>query len=284
MRENGTAVINDHIVREYERQAYVKKCLNLAVENDGVLMYLQPINDAHDGTLVGCEALARIRDTDGELIYPDEFIPAAEENGEIGALGEQMFRKACEFTDSPVVRGSVLKWIGVNLAPIQCMDESLADRYIEIFESYNLRPDTVCLGVTEQSLQDTAVLHALIERLRHAGIPFILDNFGSSSSNIDRLKHNTFASVKLDRNAVWGHIDHPDPILPHVIKACHEMGIDVIAEGVEDENMVTVLRKLGCDYFQGFYYSRPIPAGEFVSRYCHADVYTKDAWDSGIRR
>lgn len=170
--------------------------------------------------------------------------------------------------DNPIVRRSSLKWINVNLAPVQCLDESLADRYIKVFRNFNLAPQSMYLEVTEQSLQDAAVLHALIEQLRHAGIPFVLDDFGNSSSNMDRLKQNTFISVKLDRNTVWDYISKPDPILPHVITAFHEMGISVVAEGVEDENMIRVLRGLGVDYFQGYYYSRPIPEEEFLDRYC----------------
>lgn len=75
-------------------------------------------------------------------------------------------------------------------------------------------------------------------------------------------------SIKLDRKMVWNYFNSPDSILPHIIAACHEMNLTVVAEGVENSNMAEVLKMLGCDYFQGYHYSRPISESEFIKRYC----------------
>lgn len=266
---SGEGVIADaDLLARFHRTIYVRKCLNQAIENNSIEMYLQPLVKAENGVLAGCEALARIRDTEGKLIYPDEFIPVAESNGMIEELGKQMFRKACAFMASDEVKNSSLQWINVNLSPLQCVDASLADTYMEIYRTYDLKPGSVYLEVTEQSLQDSSVLHKQIVRLQEEGIPFDLDDFGSMSSNLERLKDNPFIGVKLDKNMVWSYMDHPDFILLHIIEACHEMNIKVTAEGIENADMALVFNDLGCDYFQGYYYSKPVPKEEFLAKYC----------------
>ena len=254
------------LLARYQRIIYVRKCLNKAIAENAVEMFVQPIVTAQDGIPEGCEALARIRDEDGRVIGPDEFIPVAESNGMIEELGEQMFRKACAFMASDPVRNSSLQWINVNLSPLQCMDASLAERYLNIYRTYDLKPGSVSLEITEQSLKDSSVLHKQIGLLRKAGILFILDDFGSMSSNLERLKDNPFMCVKLDKYMVWSYMKEPDFILPHIIDACHEMKILVTAEGIEDQKTVEVFRKLGCDFFQGFFFEKPLPEEEFLKK------------------
>ncbi|MGN1388489.1 MAG: EAL domain-containing protein [Bulleidia sp.] len=269
--ERKDVVADSRLLAEYQRMIYVRKCLNHAIDCQGIEMYLQPIVYAENGTLAGAEALARIRDEDGRLIGPDEFIPVAESNSMIEALGEQMFRKACAFMAEEEVKNSPLKWINVNVSPLQCMDASLADTYYRIYRTYALKPNSIYLEITEQSLKDSSVLHKQMIRLKEDGIPFVLDDFGSMSSNLERLKDNPFMSVKLDKNMVWSYMKEPDFIMPHIISACHEMHITVTAEGIENAEMAAEFSDLGCDYFQGFYYSKPLPEAEFRKKYCQED-------------
>ena len=252
----------------YQRTIYVRKCLTHAIQNDEIEMYLQPLVRAKDGSLAGCEALARLRDSEGKLIGSNEFIPVAESNGMIADLGEQMFRKACAFMSNATVQESSLQWINVNLSPLQCVDASLADTYIGIYRAYHLQAGSVVLEVTEQSLTDSSVLHRQMVRLKEVGIPFVLDDFGSMSSNLERLKDNPFIGVKLDKEMVWSYMKSPDTIVPHAILACHEMGLRVTAEGIENEEMASVFRDLQCDHFQGYLYSKPIPEEAFMEKYC----------------
>lgn len=265
---SGTAVIDRQTLKEYRRKTAVRQVLNNALDENRLQIYLQPIVRAEDEKVVGCEALARLVDHNGKMIYPDEFIPAAEQNGIIIPLGEQMFRKACAFIASERVNLGDIEWINVNLSPIQCMDDSLADHFLEIIQELSVDARTVFLEVTEKALNDASVLHKHMARLREEGVSFVLDDFGSFSSNLDRLKENPFMSIKLDRKMVWNYFKSPDSILPHIIAACHEMNLTVVAEGIENSYMAETLRMLGCDYFQGYYYSRPIPAADFLENYC----------------
>lgn len=265
---SGTAVIDRQTLKEYRRKTAVRQVLNNALDENRLQMYLQPIVRAGDEKVVGCEALARLDDRNGDVIYPDEFIPAAEQNGIIIPLGEQMFRKACAFIASERVNLGDIEWINVNLSPIQCMDDSLADHFLEIIQELAVDARTVFLEVTEKALNDASVLHKHMAKLREEGVSFVLDDFGSFSSNLDRLKENPFMSIKLDRKMVWNYFKSPDSILPHIIAACHEMNLTVVAEGIENSYMAETLRMLGCDYFQGYYYSRPIPAADFLENYC----------------
>ena len=99
------------------------------------------------------------------------------------------------------------------------------------------------------------------------GFVFVLDDYGTGYSNLSRLKKCPFASVKLDMSIVWDFCKEQDAILPNMIKALKHMGFTITAEGIEDEDMERIMKRIGCDYLQGYHYSKPVPAKEFAERY-----------------
>jgi len=268
MHENVSgASIDMREMREIERQTHIKQVLEAALENDGIEIYLQPIISAEDGSVVGAEALARLRDKDGELIPPVEFIPIAEKNGRINLLGERVLEKSCSFIADTDTENLGLSWINVNLSPIQCMRKDLNERFSAIIEEYGIDAGKIHLEITEESMIDYSQLRKQLKALKGSGFEFVLDDYGSGYSNLTRVKHCPFVNIKLDTTVVWDYIKEHDEMLPTMVSTFKHMNFTVTAEGIETKEMAEALMAIGCDYLQGFYFARPMPPQEFVAKY-----------------
>ncbi|RKM63140.1 EAL domain-containing protein [Butyrivibrio sp. XB500-5] len=259
--------IDTKIVEAATKGTEVKKSLEYAVDNNKVEVFLQPVMDALTGKLVGAEALARIRDNDGKLVPPGLFIPIAEKNGKINQLGEQVFAKTCRFVKENDIKKMGMKWINVNLSPVQFMRTDLDQRLLTILEKYDIPPEVIHLEVTEDAMGEEGIMEKQIGNIKDKGFSFVLDDFGKGYSNISRLKKYPFINIKLDLSIVWDYCKEPDVILPNLVDTFERMGFSVTAEGIEDEKMAEAMTDIGCDYLQGYYYSMPLPMDEFVAKY-----------------
>ena len=243
----------------------VKRALDHAVETDSVEAFLQPIMDAQTGAVIGAEALARLRDEQGNLISPNDFIGLAEKNGQIIRLGEQVLEKVCRFF-SENGRGQ-LQWVNVNLSPIQCMNQELRTRFVDVLSRYRIPPSFIHLEITEASMIDFAVLTEQMNELRNRGFCFTLDDYGSGYSNLSRLQRLPFTGLKLDMEIVRAHCKDPNPVLPTLVRVFRERGLSITAEGIETEAAAKEMAAIGCDYLQGYLFSRPVPMDEFRQKY-----------------
>lgn len=259
--------ISNETLRMIEKNTEVKRIVRDAVETKKVEMFLQPLISTKTNRVIGAEALARVRDANGDIMPPGIFIPVAEKNGYINLLGEQMFEKACEFVSTHDLNAIGLSWINVNLSPVQFLQNDLCTKFSEILKKYNVNADKVHLEITEEAMIDYALLQKQIQNMKSAGFEFVLDDFGAGYSNVTRLKHYPFINIKVDMEVVWDYFKTHEAILPALIKAFKNMGFTVTAEGIENEEMAEGMKSLGCDYLQGFYFSRPIPAEEFAQKY-----------------
>ncbi len=262
--------ITDTEILQTERETSVKRSLEAAIENNSVEVFLQPLISAEDGSIVGAEALSRIRDPQGKIIPPSIFIPIAENNGRINELGEQVFEKTCEFIKENDLEAMGIRWINVNLSPVQFMRSDLGERYASIAGKYGVDPGMIHLEITEESMIDDSFLQKQIQAMEGKGFRFVLDDYGTGYSNLSRLKKCPFINIKIDMGLVWDYCKEPDAILPNMINAFRSMNFGITSEGIEDENMAEEMRRLGCDFLQGFYYSKPIPMDEFVRKYSKA--------------
>ena len=265
--ESVNILITDETLKGIEETTRIKRAVEHAVENNSVEMFLQPLMDSNDYRLVGAEALARIRDENGNLIPPGLFIPIAEKNGRINSMGEQMFEKACEFIHNHDIEKMGISWINVNLSPIQFLRPDLNKRFSQILEKYKVPAEKIHLEITEESMIDYALLQKQIQTMRSSGFQFVLDDYGSGYSNMSRLKKCPFINIKLDMEIVRDYFKDRDKILPSLVHAFKQMNFTVTAEGVENLEMVEVMKKIGCDFLQGFYFSKPLPAEEFAKVY-----------------
>ena len=268
--ENFEAVnimVNEETIKEIERNTQIKRAVEHAVENNSVEMFLQPLIDAKSYKLVGAEALARIRDENGNLIPPGLFIPIAEKNGRINSMGEQMFESACKFIHEHDIEKMGISWINVNLSPIQFLRPDLNKRFSQILEKYEVDSDKIHLEITEESMIDYALLQKQIQTMRLSGFQFVLDDYGSGYSNLSRLKRCPFINIKLDMEIVRDYFKEQDKILPTLVQTFKQMNFTVTAEGVETLEMVETMRGIGCDFLQGYYFSKPLPSHEFAKTY-----------------
>lgn len=244
-----------------------KQALETALEGDGLEVYLQPLIDSRTGLLIAAEALSRVYRSDGRMVPPGVFIPIAEKSGSIIALGEQVLRKVCRFIRDNDLKALGLQWINVNLSPYQCMSPDLAGHFKAILEEYGIPAELIHLELTEQSIADYALLKHQLLTLQEIGFQFALDDYGSGYSNLTRVKQYPFKNIKIDMEVVWNYFRDRDPLLPTMVQIFKQMQFSITAEGIESREMAELMAEIGCDYLQGFYFSKPVPIPEFLERY-----------------
>ncbi len=267
LSSDDVLVFTEAELKDKEEEVVVKRYLETAVDNDKVEVFLQPLIDAKRNKIVGAEALCRIRDGNNKLIPPGLFIPLAEKSGRINQLGEQVFEKTCQFIEQGDMKKTGLSWINVNLSPVQFLKTDLADRYSAIARYYDVDPSLIHLEITEESMIDEVFLNRQMDAMREKGFKFVLDDYGTGYSNVVRLKKCPFINVKLDMSLVRDYCKEPDEILPNMIVTFKRMGFGVTAEGIEDKKIADMMKSIGCDYLQGYYYSKPLPMNELLSKY-----------------
>jgi len=265
--DNEISIFSKEMVDKLIRENEVKHSMDLAISNDLVEVFLQPIVDSKTHRIVGAEALSRIRDSQGNLISPALFIPIAEKSGKINQLGKQVFKKCCHFINDNDFDKLNLQFINVNLSPVQFMRSDLDESLYTYTSEIGAKPDFIHLEITEEHMGDEQLMEKQIASLSNKGFKFVLDDYGKGYSNIARLRKTPFINVKLDMSIVWDYCNNPDEFLPNEIKGLLDAGFTITAEGIEDEEMANKMRDIGCTYLQGFYFSKPIPMDEFLEKY-----------------
>ena len=264
--DDRVAPFSLHIIDQYLAD---KQALENALdgEADGVEVYLQPLIDSGTGRLVAAEALSRLHGEGGRMISPAVFIPIAEKDGSIIALGEQVLSKTCRFIRDNDIGALGLRWINVNLSPNQCMNPNLAERFKAILDGYGVAPELIHLELTEQSIADYALIKSQLLALQEIGFQFALDDYGSGYSNLTRVKQFPFKNIKIDMEVVRNYFRDRDPLLPAMVQVFKQMHFSITAEGIETKEMAETMAEIGCDYLQGFYFSQPVPMPAFLQLY-----------------
>ncbi len=221
-------------------------------------VYYQPIADTLNGEIYGYEALVRWFHPLRGSVPPTEFIPVAEKIGLINQLGEWVLRTACEAAAS---WSSPLK-VSVNVSPIQLINSSLTDTVVAILRSTGLDPHRLDLEITESDVfnENTRSLE-ILSQLRELGVQISIDDFGTGYSSLSRLSYFPFDKIKIDRSFVINIPDQKDDldIVRLIISMGKSLHMRIVAEGVETEEQLQSLRKLGCDLVQGYLIGKPGP-------------------------
>ena len=246
----------------------LEKDLRRAIERSELSLHFQPqINDT--GQIIGAEALVRWQHRERGMIPPDKFIPVAEETGEILAIGEWVLRaaisqmKACMAAN--LYSGS--EYIAVNVSPRQFHQEHFVQQIIAIVEEMDISPSNLKLEITEGLVM--ADVNDAIEKMRELkrfGVRFAIDDFGTGYSSLAYLKRLPLDQLKIDKSFVQEIEDDSNgrAIVETIIAMARHLGLEVIAEGVETEVELNFLRSQGCTAYQGYYFSRPLPAADFI--------------------
>jgi EAL domain-containing protein (putative c-di-GMP-specific phosphodiesterase class I) len=249
--------------------------LRQAIEQRSLRTFFQPIVDVRTGRLQGLEALARWPHPDGP-ITPDEFIPIAEESGLILPLGIWVLNKACAETAKWIATVPEAKnlHISVNLSGRQLGDPDVVANIAAALSRSGLEPDALWLEITESTLMDDAAGAArTLNAIRELGVHLVIDDFGTGYSSLAYLKRFPVDTLKIDRSFVdgLGRDAESEAIVRAVVGLTESLHLSVIAEGVETLEQLTALHRLGCETYQGYYFSKPVPGADV-----HFDITVPD--------
>jgi diguanylate cyclase (GGDEF)-like protein/PAS domain S-box-containing protein len=237
--------------------------LRRALAEGEFLLHYQPVFDLETEHLRGMEALVRWHDPVAGLVPPDMFIPHAEETGLITRIGawvlEEVCRQGAEWTAA-----GLMPRMAFNASPRELRDEAYVDRVADALERHGLRPEQLLIEVRESAMQESDRIHQVIGRLHRLGVKLALDDFGTEHSSLARLRALPVHVLKVDRSFLQ---DVPgDDAARAIVRAIATLGtglgMDVVAEGVETREQLRFAAAAGCDYGQGWYFARPLPAAD----------------------
>jgi diguanylate cyclase (GGDEF)-like protein len=239
--------------------------LRKALERNELLVYYQPKVDLSTGLISGLEALVRWDHPDFGLVSPNRFIPIAEETGLIIPIGEWVLRTACVQTRSWQQHGFPELHVTVNVSARQLKHPGLVDMVNRVLQETGLNPQSLGFELTESSImQDAEAMIGRLAKLKSLGIQLSLDDFGTGYSSLSYLKRFPIDTLKIDQAFIRDITANPDAaaIVTAIIAMAQKLKLRVVAEGVETEAQVAVLREQGCNESQGYVCSQPLPPTE----------------------
>lgn len=266
MKDNEvTEIISAQRIEEIRDGIKVEHAVSKAIRERRIRVAFQPIYSTKKERIISVEALARLVDDELGIIEPDVFIPIAEKNGTIGFIGSQVFEQVCSFIRERDMEDLGVRFIEVNLSPIQCKSGELVSDLFNLMDRYEIDPRQINFEITESAMTDGKILNEMMNKIIQRGSTFSLDDYGTGYSNLVELLDLPFKIVKIDKSLVWSYFNGTSDVLPDIIKTFSKRGYEIVAEGVETHNMAEKLRDMGCDYLQGFYFSKALPADQLVS-------------------
>ena len=242
--------------------------LRAGIENNELRVFFQPQVDVASGTIIGAEALVRWQSPEGGLISPARFIPIAESSGLIVKLGEWVLRETCRQGVQWLEEGLPRITLAVNLSPLQLRQGNIVTTVQRILAETGYPAELLELEVTESALmehgeQGLQILHSL----RNLGLHLAMDDFGTGYSSLAYLKYFPLNVLKIDKSFVDDLPDGPNDrkIVATIVQMGQQLGFKVLAEGVERQDQLSLLQELGCDLFQGYFFSKPVPAEQLAA-------------------
>ena len=257
--------------------------LRHACERDELFVHYQPIVSLQNRTLIGFEALVRWRHPEFGMVPPKDFIPVAEETGQILTIGQVVLESACRqarywqenYPSTPPL------FVSVNLSVKQFNQPGLVENIARLLEEFKLPPRCLKLEITESVFSDNIdAAVGLLTELRQLGVQLSIDDFGTGYSSLSYLQRFPIDTLKIDRSFVMQMMENEEnlAIVRTIVALAQNLGMDVVAEGVETEDQLRLLRKLECEHGQGYLFSSPIGGkqlDQFISS-CNLDAFVTD--------
>ncbi|MDE6434167.1 MAG: EAL domain-containing protein [Lachnospiraceae bacterium] len=259
--------IDQSLAEERRERKKIERMIVHALEEDRMEVFLQPIYSTEKKSFVSAEALVRLQTRRGEYLPPAKFIPVAEESGLIARIGERVFDKTCEFIKKYDIEQYGIKYVEVNLSARQCESPELPEIYKSIMEKHKLNPGCINLEVTESvGIQRKEQVVKNMQSLIDYGVTFSLDDFGNGQSNLNYIVDMPVHIVKFDKDMTQAYFNNEKArfVLEAAIHMIHGMKLEMVSEGVETEEQLQGMTKLGIQYIQGYYFSRPLQMSEFL--------------------
>lgn len=257
---NNYQFYNQHIGGLTKNTLEMASFLHKALQHQEFTLHYQPQYRAEDEQLAGFEALLRWHSPQLGRVSPADFIPLAEENGLIVPIGEWVLRKACETNKKWQLEHGVFVPVSVNLSLRQFYQQDLVQRIADILYETNLEPKYLILEITESIAMQEEAAARILHELRKLGVCIAMDDFGTGYSSFQQLRYFPIHHLKIDQAFIQDlDKDNGEAIVGAIIALGHNLGTEIVAEGVETEAQAVALKRLGCDLLQGYYYAKPQP-------------------------
>lgn len=264
----GSRVFGAEDGQRMERHRRISRQLLGVAARGELRCHYQPSVSAIDGTTCGVETLVRWQSPELGQVSPGDFIPLAEETGEIIAIGRWVLAQAIADFARMRRMGLAIPHVSVNLSPTQFADSGLAGFALEACREHGVEPGAVMIELTESAfIDDGDMTRSVLESLTGAGFLLAMDDFGTGFSNLGVLTRLRLSQVKIDRSFVSRMLEDPASrvVVDSVVRLAHGLSCHTVAEGAERQDQVDALRALGCDQIQGFHIARPMPFDDLVA-------------------
>jgi len=243
----------------------IDKVIDYALKNDEFEMYYQPIYDVHTKKYKSAEALIRLNSAKYGFVVPALFINHAEKNNKIIQIDDYVFDSVFKFISSDEFKNIGLEYIEINLSMLDCADKSLINRINNLFNKYKIDYNKINIEITESVDLDYSRIDNNIKKLNQLGISLSLDDYGTGFSNIERFTELPLDIIKIDKTLVDKYLDeNMTYVFKNTFNMIKDMKRKIVVEGVEDINQANKMIEYGCDYIQGYYYSKPLPKDKFI--------------------
>ncbi len=259
---------DETIAKLLDREERLNDLFEASLRNHDFQIYLQPKVSPSGNRPCEAEALVRWVHPQEGMIYPSEFIPLFEKNGKICKLDLYMFEEVCRLEDRWIREKKTVSRISVNISRFHLREagSDIWKKYKKILDQYHIPEGIIEMELTETMfLEENQVpfVKAILDGFRSCGLQVALDDFGFAYSSLSMLKEFAVDALKMDRSFFVNENDKSKKIVVSIIQMAHNLELDVVAEGIEDQEQVEMLKNMGCDLIQGYVYSRPLPVGEF---------------------
>lgn len=264
---NQLLVFDNDIKEKLKRKGRIIDALKSAVKHKRFEVYYQPILSVSNSQFTKAEALLRLYDKELGNIPPDEFIPVAEETGNIMEMGLMVIEQACQTIVELLEENIKIDSVEVNISVVQFMNENFVTSVKEVLSRYNIPLNYLGFEITESVLISSFdLVKSIMTQFNGIGIHFSLDDFGTGYSSISYLTKLPLSVIKLDRAFIKNIADSRDNqiIVKSIVEMTRKLGFEVVAEGVEDLDQLEFLKTYRCNYIQGYLYSKPMPRKDFL--------------------
>lgn len=255
---------------EASEYVHMEKSLHRAISNHELTLYYQPKLHLKTGSITRIEALVRWVDPEIGVINPEKFLPIAEETGMIHTIGEWALREACKVNKQWQNEGYMHMPIAINLSPKQFYHPHISKMIASALEESGLNPNYLELEITETAMMDDAgKASKILADIKETGVQISIDHFGAGYFSISQLKQFPLTLLKIDQSFIKGVPQNPNDaaITAAIISLAHNLGLEVVAEGVETAEQVQFLSSQNCDMVQGYFLSQPLPADQIVLQF-----------------
>lgn len=249
------------------RRAEIERAIKRSLREEKFEVYYQPTYNLIGSSLHGAEALVRMNDDSIGYISPEEFIPVAEQIGLVEEIDDYVLREVCTFLESGIPMEHGMDCINVNLSVIQCIRPGFFEHITEIVNEYKIEHSMLNFEITESvGAEDYHVLSKVAKKLKSQGFLLSMDDYGTGYSNMEGIFSLDFDVVKIDKSILWSAEKNSNGriILKNSVNMIHDLGCKVLVEGVENKEHIEMLKVLGVDYLQGFFFSKPVPKQKFL--------------------